>query len=127
MERTSSEKLEASNRRQRRKLVQNASASSISRFPSRVRTGTTTHFAMWMADLQMKKSLQRLKISKLADRAPDPQVKAAYGLAVKHGLKSVWDLVVATKSQMLDVPGMGPVRLRALSADLASHNVQVKW
>jgi hypothetical protein len=104
---------------------------NLTRNHSRVRsglpTGSTLHFARWMAELEFKSALQRIKLDAIAATHAEPQTVAAYALAYKAGYRSVWDLKQATKSQMLDITGMGPVRLRTLSADLKSRNVQVNW
>jgi hypothetical protein len=96
------------------------------RLRSGLRTGTTPHFTMWMADLAMKSALQRTKTLALAEAAKDPQTGAAYAMAARR-YRNVFDLSHADEADLLAIKGMGPVRLRALKADLASHNVAVVW
>jgi hypothetical protein len=97
------------------------------RLRSGIRTGTTPHFAMWMADLAMKSALQRTKTLALAEAAKEPQTGAAYAMAAKAGYRNVFDLSRASEADLLAIRGMGPVRLRTLKADLATNNVAVMW
>lgn len=92
------------------------------------RTGTTAHFAMWKADLEIKSALQRTKLSKLAN-APETPTKAALGYGYLHqgGVKNVWDLLNAKREDLLLISGIGPVRLAAVQADLIAHKAQPKW
>ena len=111
--------------------VRTPGSSPHARFRSGIPTGTTPHFRMWMADLRLKSALQKTKLISLASAtATEPKAAAGYAMiATSRGLriKSVWDLVNRKRSELLDIPGIGPARLRALHADLVKHNVQPKW
>jgi hypothetical protein len=125
----SQEKIEASNRKQKRRMlsIRHGQGGMLSRFRSGVRTGTTPHFRMWMADLKMKSALQRTKTLEIAHNHPAPQTGAAYLMAHRGGYRTIWSLVQASEADLLTIPQMGPVRVRLLKADLASRNVSVNW
>ncbi len=100
----------------------------FARIRSGIRTGTTPHFAMWMQDLKMKSALQNITIASLADRQSDLALAGAYKAIQRHGhFRNVWELTQATKAQLHDTPGLGPKRIAAIKADLASRHVAVKW
>jgi hypothetical protein len=115
--------------RRRRRILRNEGAVTdvgrpLPRLVSDART--TPHFAMWMADLKIKSALQRMKIAKLAKTGTDSKLSGSYTL-VSGRYKSLWDLIHATRSDLLALPGVGPARLKALHADLIAHNVQPNW
>jgi len=124
-------KMQDLNRTQQRKRLRirhGASNRPFARIRSGVRTGTTPHFKMWMADVNLRRALQGTKIGYLADRHNDPSLALSYRLILRHGyLKTVWDLTQASKAQLHDTPGLGPVRIAALKADLAKRQVLVNW
>lgn len=99
----------------------------FSRFLSGTKTGTTPHFKLWMADLNLKRALQNTSLASIADRHKDPKMATAYGMLVRHGFKTVWDLTQAKRGEIWDVPQFGPKRVAAVKADLAKNQVAVNW
>ncbi len=118
-------------RGQRRAMLRAAgkrwSASPMNRVPSGKGTGTTAHFNLWTADLALKRSLQGVKVRHLANVSTDTRTAAGYAALAGAGFKTVYDLAVANRKDILAVAGFGPKRLDAVKADLAGHNVQVGW
>lgn len=118
-------------RGQRRAMLRAAgkrwSASPMNRFPSGVKTGTTPHFKMWTADLQLRRTLEIVKVGHLANVAVDANTAAGYAALASAGFKNVFQLTRASRKEILAVAGFGPKRLDAVKGDLAAHNVQVGW
>lgn len=122
-------KLESMPRKEVRKRTQirhGVIRKPFARFRSGLRTGTSPHFAMWMADLKIKSVLQGTSLASLADRETG-DVATAYGLLFVGGYKSVYALTQATERDLLAVKGIGPKRLDLVKANLASHQVAVNW
>jgi hypothetical protein len=122
-------KIESMSRKDMRKRVQirhGVNRRPFARFRSGLRTGTTPHFALWMADVNIKSALQRTSLASLADRESG-DVATAYGLLYVGGFKSVYDLTRADARDLLHVSGIGPKRLELVRANLASHQVAVNW
>jgi hypothetical protein len=95
------------------------------------RTGTTPHFAMWQADLEIKSVLQRTKLADLADSDSTPS-PAAHGYAIlasepSKRFRNVWDLITADRANLLAVKGIGEARLLAIQLDLIEHKAQPRW
>jgi hypothetical protein len=114
------EKLMAMNRRERRHAVVKLATARTG-----MRTGTTPHFALWMADLKQKSALQKLKLNKLIEHLPDQEHGVLAPLRACHvaGIKSVWDLS-QTKP---NAKGIGPKRLAEIEAYLKSKDIPLKW
>jgi hypothetical protein len=98
------------------------------RAPSRTRTGTTTHFRLWMADLQLKSTLQRMKLDALADQPQPGKVASSLAIIrVNSSIRSVWDLAMAELAELLSIPQIGPARLAEIEQYLLSQNVKPRW
>lgn len=110
-----------------RKVPKYGRGGMFSRFLSGTKTGTTPHFKLWMADLNLKRALQNTSLASIADRHKDPKMATAYGMLVRHGFKTVWDLTQAKRGEIWDVPQFGPKRVAAVKADLAKNQVAVNW
>jgi hypothetical protein len=123
-------KMESLNRptkRRRLRILHGANSRPFARVPSGKPTGTTPHFKLWMADLNLKRVLQLTKLAKLADFHPDDATGSAYALLFGSGFKTVWDLTQSNKRDLLAVKGFGPAKLALVKADLAARQVQVNW
>jgi DNA-directed RNA polymerase alpha subunit len=90
-------------------------------------TGTTPHFKMWMADLNLKRALERTKLKSITAKHTDPVLINAYALLESGGFKTVWKLTQADARDLLRVKGIGPAKLEKVKADLAARNVAVRW
>jgi hypothetical protein len=99
----------------------------FSRVRSGRRTGTTPHFKMWMADLNIRKALEGTTLLSLADRETDPVLINSYLLLRAGGIKNVFQLTQAKQHNLLAIKGIGPKKLEHVKADLAKHQVAVSW
>lgn len=121
------------NRRKRRALLPKhrigfMQASGSGRVRSGVRTGTTPHFKLWMADLKLKSALQKTSTSALADHDRTPPLAAsAYALMFIAGIKNVYDLTQVSLADLLRINGIGPKKLEAVEAHLLENNVKSSW
>jgi hypothetical protein len=102
-------------------------APGTARIRSGVRTGTTPHFRLWMADLQMRSALQKTRTGVLAEHVDEPLVSSAMALFTVAGIRNVWALIRADKADLLQVKGIGPNRLKAVEKYLIDHNVKPSW
>lgn len=102
-------------------------AAGSNRVSSGIRTGTTPHFKLWMADLQMRSALQKTRTAALAEHIDDAQVSSAMGLFHVGGIRDVWKLIQSDRAALLRVKGIGPNRLKAVHAYLIEHNVKPSW
>lgn len=97
----------------------------FARVPSGRGTGTSPHFATWMAEAKMTKALRDAKTSWVANH-PQPKVAAAFELVAKD-YPTIWDLAHATRADLLAVPGVGPVNLGRIHAYLIANRVSPSW
>jgi len=102
-------------------------APGTGRIRSGVRTGTTPHFRLWMADLNMRSVLQKTRTAALAEHVDNPLVSSAMALFTVAGIRNVWALIRADKATLLQVKGIGPNRLKAVEKYLIDHNVKPSW
>lgn len=102
-------------------------AAGSSRVRSGIRTGTTPHFKLWMADLSMRSALQKTRTAALAEHIDDAQVSSAMALFHVGQIRNVWTLIRADKARLLAVKGIGPNRLKAVHAYLIEHDVKPSW
>lgn len=91
------------------------------------RTGTTQHFSAWMADLQAKSALQKMKLNQIADSVGDQKVAAAFALLYVGGIKNVWQLTQAKFADLMAVNGIGVKRLDLVAGYLKSKSVKCGW
>lgn len=91
------------------------------------RTGTTQHFARWRAEGRAKSTLQRLKLSQLAESIEDGELSATFGLLFVGGVKSAWDLSQAPLGDLLQISGIDPVRLGSVEDYLTGKKVPLQW
>lgn len=94
---------------------------------SGIRTGTTPHFRLWMADLRMRSELQKTRTGALAEHVDDPLVSSAMALFTVAGIRNVWALIRADKADLLRIKGIGPNRLKAVEKYLIEHDVKPSW
>jgi hypothetical protein len=80
-----------------------------------------------MADLNLKRALENVRITDLAARSIDGNLKATYRALADYGVKTVWRLTRLDPAEIHDIKGVGPKRREALRADLAARNVAVRW
>lgn len=95
----------------------------------RTKTGQSAHFLKWKQDAAVKKHLQRMTVSWLAEAvqtkegtklsAPFFKLAAAYA--------NVWDLSQAKRADLLNVPGLGAIGLGKVEEYLKSRNVELAW
>jgi hypothetical protein len=103
-------------------------AAGSARIRSGIRTGTTPHFRLWMADLQLKSALQRTKTEVLADHdATPPLAASAYALMFIDGIRNVFQLTQVTAERLLSIDGIGPKKLAAVEQHLLENNVKPSW
>lgn len=102
-------------------------APGSARVRSGIRTGTTPHFRLWMADLQMRSVLQKTRTAALAEHVDNALVSSAMALFTVAGIRNVWALIRANRDDLLAVRGMGPGRLKAVHTYLIEHNVKPSW
>lgn len=113
-------------RRRHLRIRHGADRRPFARVPSGVRTGTTKHFSMWMADLSIRSAMQRLKLNALAESA-ESKVAGPLAMLYVGGFKSVWDVARADVNALLAVRGIGPVSLDAVETYLKARNVKLAW
>lgn len=96
---------------------------------SGTRTGTTSHFAAWKAEGELKSILQRTKTAAVADSLPSAENGAAAGFALLSvgGFKNLWDVSQATEQELLAVKGIGIVRLGFVADYLKGKGVDLAW
>jgi hypothetical protein len=112
------EKVEAMNRKERRRLI-------VAR-PSRSKTGSPAHFAAWKAEGRIKSILQKMSTAALADSLEGP-ISGAFALLSVGGFKNVWAVAQSDLTALLAVRGIGPGRLHEIEAYLKSRNVPLNW
>jgi len=103
-------------------------AHGSARVRSGVRTGSTPHFNLWMADLKLKSALQKTSLSKLADHThPGALCRSAFALLFNAGIRNVYALTQADVADLLRVNGVGVKKLEAVEAYLLKNNVKTRW
>jgi hypothetical protein len=103
-------------------------APGSARIRSGIRTGTTKHFRLWMADLQLKSALQKTSTADLADQMHVSALcRSAFAIMFVHGIRNVYDLTRANVATLLKLPDVGPKKLEAVEAYLLEHNVKPSW
>lgn len=122
-------KIEAMPRKEKRarlRIRHGANRRPFARPRSGLATGTTAHFRMWMADLNIRSAMERLKLNHLAENA-ESKVAGPFALLYVGGFKSVWDVARADVSALLAVRGIGPVSLEHVETYLKARNVKLAW
>jgi hypothetical protein len=103
-------------------------APGTARVRSGIRTGTTPHFRLWMADLKLKSVLQKTSTADLADHtAVGALARSAFALVFVAGIRNVYDLTQADVADLLRINGIGVKKLEAVEAYLLEHNVKPRW
>ena len=103
-------------------------APGSARVRSGIRTGTTKHFRMWMADLQLKSTLQKTSLADLADHTHVGTLcRSAFAIMFVNGIRNVYDLTQADLAVLLRLPDIGPKKLEAVEKYLLANNVKTKW
>lgn len=124
-------KYDAMNRKQKRHIIRHRpgimQAPGSARVRSGIRTGTTKHFKMWMADLAAHSALQRLNTSVLAESIEEPQAAGGMALLWIGGFRNVWSLSQAPVEKLLKVRGIGVKRLAAVEKYLRDRQVPLRW
>jgi DNA uptake protein ComE-like DNA-binding protein len=111
----------------RKQVTHERHSERLGRARSGAATGTTPHFKMWMADLNLKRALESTKLSQVAKKHTVPALALSYTLLHEGGIKNVYRLTQADARDLLRISGIGPKRLEAVKADLASRHVSVRW
>lgn len=115
-------------KRARLRIRHGAIKRPFARVRSGVRTGTTPHFALWMADLSALRALQRIKLDVLADSDATPgNVAQAFALLYVGGVKNVADLSRADVGRLLAIDGIGLKRLEAVEKYMTERHVGLAW
>lgn len=99
----------------------------FNRTRSGIPTGTTAHFAAWMADLDVKRALYGIKLDRLADELNGELAAAFAILRVNGGIRNVFDLSRCDVHYLLSVQQIGPSRLAAVEKYLRARNVSLNW
>lgn len=123
-------KIESMHRKEARKRIQirhGADRRPFARFRSGLRTGTTPHFRLWMADLKIKPALKAIRLARIAEQHDAARLASSYAMLDEGGFRTMLDLVQADARDLLAVKGIGPKRLEEVKADLATRNVAVQW
>jgi hypothetical protein len=103
-------------------------APGSARVRSGIRTGTTKHFKMWMADLKLKSALQKTSTADLADNTNVGALcRSAFAVMFVHGIRNVYDLTQADVATLLKLPSVGIKKLEAVEAYLLENNVKPRW
>lgn len=91
-------------------------------------TGRPAHFSDWKRQAEVKRHLQKMKTSWLAEQLQAQRHGAAPVLfLLAKPFPNVWALSQATREAILAVPGVGPKRLRKLQEYLEEHQVKIVW
>lgn len=113
--------------KQRAAIALRQTVPGTSRAPSRTRTGTTPHFRAWMADLQMKSALQKIKLNTLADAIDDSMLASGFALLYVGQVKNIYDLLRQSTAHLLSLPGIEIEHLSRVEQYLINYNVKPAW
>jgi hypothetical protein len=98
------------------------------RVRSGIRTGTTKHFRLWMADLKLKSTLQKTSTAALADHTGVPSLaSSAFALMYIAGIRNVYDLTQISIERLLGINGIGLKKAEAVEEYLLRHSVKPSW
>lgn len=114
-------------KRARLRIRQPWPTSAHGRVRSGIRTGTTPHFAAWMADLNVARVLHGIKLDTLADQLEGRLASTFAVLRVSGGYKNVLQLSKADVADLLRIPSIGIKSLEAVEDYLNSRRVRVHW
>jgi hypothetical protein len=92
-------------------------------------TGTTSHFAKWKEDAAVRKHLQDMSTTWLAEQLHAKEEFKLSGTLHKlsTGFPNVWRMSQARRADLLEVAGVGPVGLDRLKEYLEKFQVALKW
>jgi len=103
-------------------------AAGSNRVRSGVRTGTTPHFRLWMADLKLKSVLQKTSLAALSEHTHVGALcRSAFALLFNAGIRNVFDLTQADVADLLRINGIGVKKLEAVEAYLLENKVKTRW
>lgn len=115
------------NRRERRGL------SLAFSHPARAKTGQPAHFVAWKREGEIKRHLEKMRVAWLVAQL---EIRGAEERAIAKTLNligdnsdihNVWRLSRASRSELLNIPGVGPKGLEKLGEYLTKHQVTLAW
>lgn len=96
---------------------------------ARTKTGQPTHFLKWKQDAAVKKHLQKMTVSWLAEAVQtnvNPRLAAPLFKLAPH-YANVWLLSQAERADLLKIPGVGETGLKNLGKYMAEKQVSLVW